>query len=144
MEKSTPLDDAIRSHAASLAASTSQLPKHEPSESDLHRTAQRTHMQQWASPPLPDPVTRSFNRRTAAFVGIAIRQMAKQAYDYKAEIEVDSEEESGGNIPLPFEAAMIRQSEVRRQLMRIKRGLPDFGYYEGSRFSSSPSRPILV
>ncbi|KAF7984327.1 hypothetical protein HWV62_15323 [Athelia sp. TMB] len=108
-EKSTPLDDAIRTYSASLVPPTSELPKHEPVEPDYIRNARRAEIMQ-STGPLPDPVTRNFNRRTAAYVGVAIRQMAKQAYDVKAAIELEEDDPESG-APLPFEAAMVRQSQ---------------------------------
>ena len=109
-EKSTPLDDAIRTYSASLVPPTSELPKHEPVEPDYIRNARRAEIMQ-STGPLPDPVTRNFNRRTAAYVGVAIRQMAKQAYDVKAAIELEEDDPESG-APLPFEVAMVRQSQV--------------------------------
>jgi hypothetical protein len=107
---SSPLDEAL-----ALVEEKPKIMKTEYSpeqEIEVHRNAQRTHMLQWASP-LPDPVSVSFNRRTATFVGLAIRQMAKRAYDQ----EVDSDGDSEGHTANPansFEAIMSRQTEVRR------------------------------
>ena len=112
VEKTTsPLDEAlalVEGKTAMKVPKTEYLPE---LEVDAHRTAQRTHMLQWANP-LPDPVSMSFNRRTAAFVGLAIRQMAKRAYDQ----EEDSDGESEGhtaNSANSFESIMFRQTEVR-------------------------------
>jgi hypothetical protein len=104
---SSPLDEAI-----ARAEEKPRIPKTEPDlEMEAHRNAQRTHMLQWASP-LPDPVSVSFDRRTATFVGLAIRQMAKRAYDQEDDSDVDSEGHTG-NSRNSFEAIMSRQTEVR-------------------------------
>jgi hypothetical protein len=104
---SSPLDEAL-----ALVEEKPKIPKTEYDlETAAHRTAQRAHMVQWANP-MPDPVSVGFNRHTATFVGLAIRQMAKKAYDQEADSDGDSE----GHIANPaksFEAIMSRQTEVR-------------------------------
>jgi len=102
---SSPLDEAL-----ALVEEKPKIPKTEYElETEAHRTAQRSHMLQWASQ-LSDPVSVSFNRRTATFVGLAIRQMAKQAYDQEQDSDGDSEGHTA-NRAKSFETIMSRQTE---------------------------------
>ena len=106
---SSPLDEAL-----ALVEEKPKILKTEYSpdqEIEAHRIAQRTHMLQWTNP-VPDPVSVSFNRRTAKFVGLAIRQMAKQAYDQEIDSDGDSEGHTANHVN-SFEAIMSRQTEVR-------------------------------
>jgi hypothetical protein len=108
----SPLDKALARTAGKVATKVPKTEYPPDPEMEAHRNAQRSHMLQWAGPK-PDPVSVSFNRRTATFVGLAIRQMAKRAYDMEEDSDGDSEGHTA-NSAASFEAIMSRQTEVCR------------------------------
>lgn len=98
--KCSPLDDALDEQQS---AESSEFPEYTPIRSlDIHRHPHGARfLENSSSPPLPMSIPLShhlnthFNRTASSFVGVAIRQMAEQAYIGENDSDEDSDGDAG-------------------------------------------------